>query len=317
MDNETNSGVTLTATPTDVDQGSNIFVLSYLTRKHGPAKSDVFFEYGPEMEASASDLAEGSFNGIGDNMRWSEIFWKFSIEGNNYLFQAPLNSPKMSLANSGSLIAPPSPTVTKLPDGSVLTVEDLKGLKSYPFQDLGTLRDAKELARDGQVVFIDSSDKSGQDHLSTAIVTHLKTSTNVKHMFGGMGPEFMVQKSLMFAGPGNQILKWPDGTPDTAISKRVAALLEKKDTEKVPDTESKFEPIDNDVNKRFADEDGLNSVPSKGDLRKTKQLDDTLKSIHKTTEALGLNPKSANGIDMLQSFHAKRSAWLEKESKKD
>lgn len=314
--------VVLSVAPTDSDQGSNLYVVTYLTRKHGVAKNDVFFDYGTKMEASAKDLKEGSFSGIGDNMKWAEIFWKFTLDGKAYVLQAPLNSPKMGLANSGTLLTPPSPSVTKLPDGSVLSVDDLKGLKSYPFQDLGTLRDAKELARDGQVTFVDASDKNGQDHLSGAIATHLKSSNNIKNMFGGLGPEFVVQKSLMFAGAGSQVLKWPDGTPDVAVSKRVAQLLGQPETADSVNTEtkSKFEAIEEGTkNKRFSGDDDSEVIPdTKKTLRDADRLNKTLNNIKNTAVDLGLSSRTAGAIPssrLIMGYLNKRAALLEKEKK--
>lgn len=289
MEPKADSTKKLSTAPSDVDTGSSLFVVTYLTMKHGPSNKEVFFEYGPNMDVSPNELRDGSFSGIGDNMKWAEVLWKFSIEGTSYVLRAPMNSPKMGLANSGSFVAP-SPERTLLPDGSVLSTDDLKGFRSYPFQQSGILRDAHELGRDGEIVFIDVSDDKGQDHLSGEIIGALKSSSNVKNMFHGMGSDFTAQKSLMFAGPGNQVLKWPDGTPDPAVSRRVAELIKKAGDQ--PDEkpeESKFKPInDKGENERFSGD--------KMDLGETQEKADKLKKnlseIKETARDLGLIKKA-------------------------
>lgn len=289
---------------TDVDQGSSIYVVTYLTRKHGANNKEVFFEYGPQMDVPSNELKDGSFNGIGDNMKWSEILWKFSLEGTPYILRAPFNSPKMGLANSGTLVTPPSPPTTKFPDGSVLSVEDLRNLKSYPFNESGSLRDARELDRDGQVVFIDTSDYNGQDQKVEEVLSRLKSSDNMKNAFNGMGPEFSDQKSLMFAGAGNSVLRWPDGTPDIATSKKVAELL-KKEPEQTPDSESKFEPIDNGgkSDHRFAENLDVGKTQDSVD-----KLNKSLAKAKDTAKSMGLLASTQNRLKVAALYEQKKNS---------
>jgi len=319
MENSVSSTVNqLSVAPGDSDPGSNVYVVTYLTRKHGDGGREVFFEYGPQMDVPAQDLKDGSFNGIGDNLKWAEVLWKFALEGKPYLVRIPMNSPRRGMANGGSYVTPPTPSVTKLPDGSVLSAEDLKAFRSYPFQEMGSLRDAKELGRDGSIVFVDVSDSNGQDKLTEEIITHLRATDNVKNMFGSIGPEFVDQKSLMYAGPGSNALVWPNGNVDQATSRRIADILRAGEKE-VPEGASKFKPVDKarkeekEGEQRFSKDDSMDANNGIDKAQESAdKLKNTLNQVKDTAKSIGL-VKSAHLVNrVVLSFTEKKAGFSRK-----
>lgn len=295
----------LAAEPKDSDPGSNSYIITYLTRKHGRNHSEISFDYGPNLDVPASELKEGSFNGSGDNMMWGEVLWRFSMEGNICLLRVSMVSGTRA-AGTAQLVLPTD--TLHLPDGSPVTPKFLQSMASYPFSESGSLRDAKELGRDsgGEVAFIDVSDKQGQGDAKTSeVLSHLKSSGSVRNLMGANGPEFASFDNLRYAGPGGNLMR-PDGMADMVATKKVRELLQKKETpEENPEGNSVFKPIEKKEEQgRFAKEMSLEDANSAA-----KELNTSLENTKQIAKDLGF-VKSACVHNTVLAFYHKKAKIL-------
>lgn len=290
----------LNTVPKDSDSGSNSYVITYLTRKHGTNGSEVSFDYGPNLDVPVEDLTKGSFNGAGDNMMWGEVLWRFAVEGTPFLLRTSLVSTSRS-AGTQQLVLPASPV--HLPDGSVISPNTLQGFASYPFNDNGSLRDAKELGRDsgGEVAFVDVSDKQGQDTKGPEILAHVKASASVRNLPGANGPEFVAFDNLRYAGPGGNLMR-PDGMADMVATRKVKEILAKApETPEKPSTDSVFKPInEKGKDSRFAKKMDLGEATTSA-----KELNTALENTRTIAKELGFS-KSAQ-MKAIVAFYDKKS----------
>jgi hypothetical protein len=301
---QTNTGTatphSLNTTPKDSDAGSNSYVVTYLTRKHGSNGSEVSFDYGPNLDVASEDLTKGSFNGVGDNLMWGEVLWRFALEGSPFLLRTSLVSNSRS-AGTQQLVKPTSPV--HLPDGSVLSPRVLQGFASYPFNENGSLRDAKELGRDsgGEIAFVDVSDKQGQDVKSSEILAHIKSSASVRNLPGANGPEFVAFDNLRYAGPGGNLMR-PDGMADMLATRKVKEILAKAPEVPVKHpTDSVFKPInEKSKDSRFAKKMDLEEATTSA-----KELNSALENTRTIAKELGFS-KSAR-LKAVIAFYGKKS----------
>jgi hypothetical protein len=249
--------------------GDDTFVVLYKTIKHGEGKNEVSWDYYQDnFETNSDELRKRSFNGKGDNMQWSSVLWRFSVSGNVCLMQVQINS--VTRKAGTAVFLTPKGGGLPLPDGTTLNPEYVKNFPSYPFSDMGELRDFKELARDGKLSFVDVGDKDGVEESGKVgtIVSHLKSTGSV-NFTGSYGAEFGELKTLRYLGPAGD-LRSPAGLKDLGATRRVEDMLKK--APEGPKQESVFNPKEEpeeDKNKRF-------SNLEEGKLRETnKALSET------------------------------------------
>ena len=298
----------------DSDPGSNAYVITYLTMKHGDTKSEISFDYGKDLNVSYNDLTKGSFNGIGDNLMWGEVIWRFTINNVLCVLRTRINSLTRT-AGTSQLVLPKEPI--KLPGNKVLSPEDLKGFNSYPFNDVGSIRDAKELARDsnGEIAFIDVSNNEGQDSKTEGLINHIRSSGNVKNVMNADGPEFVSFKNLRYAGPDKRLMR-PDGQADMVSTQKVQEILSKgpqQNSEKVDSIfKPKSEPSENTVKtekqQRFAEDrdtettSTTETVDTDGSTKGVKTLNKELEKTKNLLRDTGLFKRASIKNIIVQNY---------------
>lgn len=217
--------------PKDVDAKSNAYVATYITKSHdsGESSKTVVLEYNkvPLNNYSAAQLLQASLTGDkGDNFQWGSLFWRFSIEGTPVIVEFTMNSPGRKEASSNFIL--PVNKKLLLPksdeqESSVLDESFLRSFASYPFNEQGVLRDASELARSGDIAFVDSSDGSGQAKNLSGIRKHLTSNPDMQVSSMGDGAHFV--KSDNYRYYNGHVLTGLDGVPDQKATQDIKAIV--------------------------------------------------------------------------------------------
>jgi len=269
--------------------GDDTFVVLYKTIKHGEGKNEVSWDYYQDgFESNPEELRKRSFNGKGDNMQWSSVLWRFSVSGNVCLMQIQINSVTRK-AGTAVFLSPRGGGGLVLPDGTTLNPEYVKKFPSYPFSDMGELRDFRELARDGKLSFVDVGDKDGVEESGkvSTIISHLK-STGTVNFTGSYGAEFGELKTLRYMGPAGD-LRSPAGLKDLGAQRRVEDLLKKKPEEDESKQESVFNPKEED------DTDDKNKRFSNLEENKLRETNKTLSETNRVLTEVSTKAKSTFG----------------------